>query len=49
MAATHHGVFAHEHYPLNFSFTPQTLANLVHLLRADIVHGNDEDRLVPVL
>ena len=50
IAATYHSVFAHKYYPLNFPIGgSQTLPNLMHLLRADIVDGNNKDRLVPNL
>ena len=50
VAASYHSILAHEHYSLNFfPFRPQTFANLMHLLRADIVDRNDEYRLVPIL
>ena len=39
---SYHGVFTHQ----NDSISSKTLANLVHLLRADIVDGYDEDGLV---
>lgn len=45
--ATHHSIFAHEHYSLDLPFRTQTLSDFMHLLRADIVNGNDEDRFVP--
>lgn len=40
--AADHGVLAHEHD----AFAAQRLADLVHLLRRDIVDGDDEDALV---
>lgn len=49
LTVTYHGIFAHEYYSLNFPLRPQAFSNLMHLLRADIVDRNDEDRLVPVL
>ena len=45
--ATNHSIFAHEHDSLDLPFRTQTLSDLMHLLRADIINGNDEDRLVP--
>ena len=48
IAATYHGILAHEYNSLNISsLRPQTLAYFVHLLRADIVDRHDKDRLVP--
>lgn len=41
-----HGIFAHQNYTADLSFSSQADADLVHLLRADIVHSHDEDRLV---
>ncbi len=40
--ASYHGVLAHQ----DNTFTPEGMANLVHLLGADIVDGDDEDALV---
>ena len=37
--ATYHGVLAHQ----DDSLTAEGLSDLVHLLRADIVDGDDED------
>jgi hypothetical protein len=37
-----HGVFAHEHNTL----AAERLTDLVHLLRRDIVDGDDEDALI---
>jgi hypothetical protein len=42
--AAYHGVLAHEDNTL----ATETQTNLVHLLRADIVDGDDEDGLVLV-
>lgn len=39
---TYHGVLSHE----NDTLTTEGLSDLVHLLGADIVDGDDEDRLV---
>ncbi len=39
---THHSILAHQ----NNTLASQTLPNFMHLLGADIVHRNDEDRLV---
>ena len=39
---TNHCIFAHE----NDAFSSQTSPNLVHLLRADIVNGHNEDGFV---
>ena len=39
---TDHCIFAHK----NDAFSSQTFPNLVHLLRADIVNGHNEDGLV---
>jgi hypothetical protein len=41
-AATYHSILSHQHDTL----TTQALADLVHLLRGDIVDGDDEDALV---
>lgn len=41
-AQTYHGVLAHQ----DDSLTAERLANLVHLLRRDIVDADDEDGLV---
>lgn len=41
-ADTYHGVLAHQHN----SLLAERLSDLVHLLRADIVDGDDEDGLV---
>lgn len=40
--AAHHGVLAHE----NDALATEGLSDLVHLLRRDIVDGDDEDALV---
>ena len=48
IATTHHCIFTHKHDSLNFPFAPQTLTDFVHLLRADIVNRNNEDRFVPI-
>ena len=42
----YHGVLPHQNYSGNAIFSSQALSNLVHLLRADIVNLDDEDRLV---
>lgn len=39
-------VFPHEHNSLHFTLSSQTLTDLVHLLRGNIVDGTDEDTLV---
>lgn len=44
LAISYHSILPHQHHPL----TSQTLPNLVHLLRGDIVDGDDEDALVVV-
>ena len=41
---SHHGVLAHQ----NDGIASEGRSNLVHLLRADIVDADDEDRLVLV-
>ena len=41
-ASTHHGVLAHQ----DDTLAAEGLPDLVHLLRADIVDGDDEDGLV---
>ena len=43
---TYHGVLAHKHHASYLPSAPQTLAYLVHLLGANIVDSDDEDRLV---
>ena len=44
--AIYHSILPHEYDPLNLSFASQAFTNLMHLLRADIVDGDDEDTLV---
>ena len=39
---THHSILAHQ----DDTLASKTVPNLVHLLRANIVHGHDEDGLV---
>lgn len=43
---SHHCVLAHQNNTGNFALSSQTLSDLMHLLRADIVNGDDENRLV---
>lgn len=43
---SYHCILAHQNYPLYFAIPPQTLPNFVHLLRADIVNGDNEDGFV---
>lgn len=43
---TYHRVLSHQHNARNFTASSQTLSDLVHLLRADIVNRNNEDRFV---
>ncbi len=38
----------HKDNSLNLPTTSETLTDLMHLLRADIVNCDDEDRLVPI-
>ena len=44
--SSNHGIFAHQNHTADLSFSSQADSDLVHLLRADIVHSHDEDRLV---
>ena len=44
--SSHHCVLAHQNNTGNFAISSQTLSDLMHLLRADIVNGDDENRLV---
>lgn len=43
---TYHRILPHQHNARNITPSSQTLSDLVHLLRADIVDCNDEDGLV---
>ena len=49
MVAIYHGILSHENNSFCFSTASETLTDFMHLLRADIVDGDDEDGLVPIL
>lgn len=46
LVLAHHCILAHQNYTLYLAIAPQTLPDFVHLLRADVVNGDNEDGFV---